>query len=487
MKKIISNILIIAIALSVIVFSTGVSASTLGAKESANALYRLGLFKGVGTNANGTPDYDLTGTANRETAATMLVRIIGKENEAAAVSCSCPFNDVSAWANNYVAWARNNGYINGYSSTSFGGTDKITAQQYITMVLRVLGYSDSGSDGDFTYQTACSFAASIGLTDGSYTNSTRSFTRGDIAKISYSALNTPVKGSSRTLYDVYHSGEPVPMASSADTSYINTASGTSVAQSSDNKTVIDYSNCSDGYVMVKTTQSGTPKLVVMITGPSGASYKYYYTSSSGVFEAFPLTEGSGSYKIGVYKNTSGTKYSTLYSKTIDVTINDELSPFLRPNFFVNYDDTTKVVEYAGKLCSGVTDELEKVSKIYEYVVGSYTYDYDKAESVQTGYRPVLDTVYSSKKGICFDYAAVMAAMLRSQNVPTKLVVGYAGTAYHAWISVYTEESGWIEAVIYFNGSSWKLMDPTFASTGGSSSSIMSFINDSSNYSAKYVY
>ena len=34
----------------------------------------------------------------------------------------------------------------------------------------------------------------------------------------------------------------------------------------------------------------------------------------------------------------------------------------------------------------------------------------------------------------------MTGMLRSQGIPSKLVVGYAGTAYHAWISVWTEET-----------------------------------------------
>jgi transglutaminase-like putative cysteine protease len=81
----------------------------------------------------------------------------------------------------------------------------------------------------------------------------------------------------------------------------------------------------------------------------------------------------------------------------------------------------------------------------------------------------------------------MVAMLRSQGVAAKLVVGYAGTAYHAWINVYTKETGWIEAVIYFDGTDWKLMDPTFASTGKSSRSVMEFINDPANYTAKYVY
>ena len=81
----------------------------------------------------------------------------------------------------------------------------------------------------------------------------------------------------------------------------------------------------------------------------------------------------------------------------------------------------------------------------------------------------------------------MAAMLRSQNVPTKLVVGYSGSIYHAWISVYSEETGWVDGAIYFDGTTWKLMDPTFASSGNQSKQIMEYIGNGANYSAKYFY
>ena len=84
----------------------------------------------------------------------------------------------------------------------------------------------------------------------------------------------------------------------------------------------------------------------------------------------------------------------------------------------------------------------------------------------------------------------MAGMLRSQGVPCKLVVGYAGTTnpvYHAWISVWTQENGWVEQVVYFDGKTWQRMDPTFASSGKQSESIMKYIGDGNNYTTKYLY
>ena len=128
-----------------------------------------------------------------------------------------------------------------------------------------------------------------------------------------------------------------------------------------------------------------------------------------------------------------------------------------------------------------------MEKIYDYVVNTLTYDAKKAASVQSGYLPVLDDVLAAKTGICFDYASLMVGMLRSQGVPCKLVVGYAGTAYHAWINVWTEETGWIDGVIFFNGSEWQRMDPTFASSGKGSEAIMKYIGDGSHYTTKYLY
>ncbi|MEG1997770.1 MAG: transglutaminase-like domain-containing protein, partial [Clostridiales bacterium] len=133
------------------------------------------------------------------------------------------------------------------------------------------------------------------------------------------------------------------------------------------------------------------------------------------------------------------------------------------------------------------DVLSKVGVIYKYVIKNYTYNTKLAATVTSGYLPNLDAFFDKKSGICFDYAALMTAMLRSQNIPTKLVVGYTGKAYHAWISVYTEAGGWLDNVIFFNGAEWKLMDPTFASSSKSSESIMKYIGNGENYSAKYLY
>ena len=107
--------------------------------------------------------------------------------------------------------------------------------------------------------------------------------------------------------------------------------------------------------------------------------------------------------------------------------------------------------------------------------------------MKSDYLPVLDQVLAEKKGICSDYAAVMTAMLRSQGIPCKLVVGYLKTESHAWISIWTEETGWVDGNIYFDGTSWKRMDPTVASSRGHTQSAVDYIGNDANYTSNYYY
>ena len=280
--------------------------------------------------------------------------------------------------------------------------------------------------------------------------------------------------------------ESVPLSGSPAISTVLKLSHPGSSAHKNSSAVIDYSNTADGYVMAAWTAGGSAKLKVLVKGPSGVQYQYNLRTD-GTYEAFPLSDGSGSYTVGIYKNVSGTQYAAVLSGTVDAKLTDEFAPFLRPNQYVNFTEDSSAVAKGAELCQGVTDNLEKVEKIYDYVVNNLTYDTAKAKSVQSGYLPDVDAVMASGKGICFDYAALMAAMLRSQEVPCKLVVGYTGDVYHAWINVWSETDGWVEGLIYFDGKVWKLMDPTFASSSNQSKSIMEYIGNGANYKAKYLY
>lgn len=126
----------------------------------------------------------------------MLVRLLGKEEEAKAGTWEIPFTDVDNWAKPYVGYAYANGLTTGTGDNIFGSADTVTASQYLTFVLRALGY-ESGTD--FQWNKAWEKSDKIGLTDGRYNAGTTEFTRGDVAVISNRALSTNIKNSNQTL------------------------------------------------------------------------------------------------------------------------------------------------------------------------------------------------------------------------------------------------------------------------------------------------
>jgi len=264
---------------------------------------------------------------------------------------------------------------------------------------------------------------------------------------------------------------------------IPTAPGDAVEENG--SAVVDFSNKQDGYIMAKYLDATDMKVKILITVPDGVQYQYTLRPNRD-FEVFPLSGGDGIYEIGVFKQVEGTRYSMVLSTTIDVTLVDEFAPFLRPNQFVDFNKDSNAVRKAAELVTGATRLMDKVAAIYSFVINNIVYDVELAETVQTDYIPEIDLVLASGKGICFDYAALMAAMLRSQGIPTKLVIGYTGDVYHAWISVYSEEEGWLDDVIFFDGHEWRLVDPTFAA-GGSSAAVAQYIGDGTNYVVRFLH
>lgn len=220
---------------------------------------------------------------------------------------------------------------------------------------------------------------------------------------------------------------------------------------------IDASNSDQGYFMVK--HSGSKKrLKIQVTLPSG-SKKNYDLNGEGEFEVYGFTEGDGTYKIHVLQNASTKKssksYASLYSQDIKVTLSDENNPFLTPSQYAWYTPESNTVAKSEELCAGLTSDRDKADTIFTFLTTNMSYDKKKAKSSKgktiEEFIPVVDETLVSLKGICFDYAAMMACMLRSQGIPTKVVIGNftapGNAQYHAWNNVYIDGK-------------WELMDAT---------------------------
>lgn len=193
---------LISIAAAVMMFTAPVYAADAGQIQAAYSLYSMGLFSGTGTNADGTPIFELDESITRAQAVTLIVMALGKGAEAESGNFSSPFTDLPQWAEKYINYAYANGYTGGISSTEFAPNDSISANQFCAFILRSLGYSES--DRDFEYKNALKFSAEMGIAESSYSGT---FTRGDAAEILYNALSKNIKSTEVTLYQyLYENG-----------------------------------------------------------------------------------------------------------------------------------------------------------------------------------------------------------------------------------------------------------------------------------------
>ena len=246
---------------------------------------------------------------------------------------------------------------------------------------------------------------------------------------------------------------------------------------------IDASNSSEGYIIV-TYLGDSTNVKLQITGPDYMTYTYDIHDNGS--ETFPVSAGNGGYEIGLFEQVEGSQYSTIYLEDFTFNVENELGAFLYPNQYVKFNKDSAVVAMGKDIVAPAHDDLEAINYVYNYLISNVTYDLEKAETVESGYIPNVDHILDIKKGICLDYAAVMSSMLRSQGIPVRMEVGYAGSAYHAWISAYAENIGWINGLVEFDGNSWSIMDPTVAANAGEES-LKNFIGEGDNYLTKYIY
>ena len=215
--------------------------------------------------------------------------------------------------------------------------------------------------------------------------------------------------------------------------------------------IIDASHTDQGYVMIR-CEASEKRLKARI---ATSAQTYYYDLPGGEgYSVFPLQMGDGSYTVRVMEQVENDLYALRFGVEIEVSLADETVPFLYPNQYVWYDASTRTVQKARELANGLQSQTEIAKALYEYVVKHMTYDTNKAQTVQKGYIPNVDEALASGTGICFDYATLLAAMLRAEGIPTRMLIGTVTpeNLYHSWNSVFLEGK-------------WVWMDPTLDGTG----------------------
>ena len=201
----------------------------------------------------------------------------------------------------------------------------------------------------------------------------------------------------------------------------------------DGKMIIDCSNMDEGYIMVKAKK--TEKKLRVRVSTAGAKL-LYWLNGDGEYEVLPLQFGSGKYKVELFEHVQKKDYSKEGAVKLSAKMPDELSCFLYPNQYVNYNADTACVKFADDLCKDISDQGEIYKTVCTYVLQNFIYDYIKSVSVQSMSQqmPDIDYCWTNRMGICQDLSALTCAMLRSQGIPARLMIGTVGAnTYHAWV------------------------------------------------------
>lgn len=236
---------------------------------------------------------------------------------------------------------------------------------------------------------------------------------------------------------------------------------------------IDKSQLGNGLIGINYKSSKNIATKVTITK---GNIKYTYDLKSN--NQFPLQLGDGEYVIAILENISGNKYRVIEKEKVNLKLADKNKVFLQSIQIINWNEDMNAVNKARELTVNAKNDGEKVTAIYNYIISNYKYDYNKVNKINDDYIPSIEETMEASKGICYDYSALFAGMLRSVGVPAKLIMGYKKDVktYHAWNQIYLKDIN-----------KWITIDTTYDSIKNSNQEAVSMIKNEKDYSIERQY
>ena len=244
----------------------------------------------------------------------------------------------------------------------------------------------------------------------------------------------------------------------------------------DSQTVFNTAGLVSGVIKVSFNTDSDKKLKVLVE-KSGKNISYNL-KNDGTVESFPLQLGNGDYKVSIMENIEGNRYKYVSTENVNLKLDDQKEVFLASVQNINWNSDMAAIGKAKELTAGLKSDGEKVAATYNYIVNNFTYDYDKLSKLENDYIPDIDSTLAAGKGICYDYASLFAAMLRSEGIPAKLVKGYSENVngYHAWNEVFNSKTG-----------SWEIYDTTYDSQMKAAKAKYNTVKKSSEYTKVNEY
>ena len=214
----------------------------------------------------------------------------------------------------------------------------------------------------------------------------------------------------------------------------------------DESFLMDTAHGGEGYIAV--TAKSLEPVKVRLIAPDGTE-RIYNVPGTGLVAYYPLSDGNGTYRIQILRriedSTSENMYEHVLQGSVEAILYDEFQPYLRPSTYVWFTGYSNCVSAAAELCAGISNDDRKIERIRNFVCEKLTYDETLSETEDQSFIRDPDVILDRGTGTCLDYSVLMAAMLRSQGIPTQVVYGSVNLIadnYHAWNMVYTSSRGW---------------------------------------------
>lgn len=159
--------------------------------SSGVVLENLGILEG-----NKEGDLMLDENLSRQDMVVLVSRLYKLENTAKTFLVKPKFTDVTdEFYQPYIGWSVDKGLIKGMGDNTFGFNKNVTAQQFMVVLLRVLGYEEESK----LWNTIPELAEKLGIMKDLKIKSNQDLTRGQMSVMILNTLKLTIKGSTLTL------------------------------------------------------------------------------------------------------------------------------------------------------------------------------------------------------------------------------------------------------------------------------------------------
>ena len=131
------------------------------------------------------------------------------------------------------------------------------------------------------------------------------------------------------------------------------------------------------------------------------------------------------------------------------------------------EQSDRLKAWVASRTAGATNDIQRARALESYLSTNFTYRLGAPDLNRLNF--VEDFIFNAREGHCERFAAALAHLLRMQNIPSRVIVGYAPSGrnpFTGWYNIrFRDAHAWTEA--YFPELGWVTFDATPAGPGGS--------------------